>query len=154
LLNASSDSADHSLVMTLPDVLIVDDDPVVREMLGITLSEEFAVRYAATGGDAIAAITERPPEAMLLDVMMPGVDGYDVLEVRRERGLAPDMCVVMLSAEDDERSLVRSWALGADSYLTKPIDPDHIAARLRAHLATAALRAHLATTRLPVASSV
>ena len=71
---------------------------------------------------------------MLLDVSMPGVDGYDVLEVRRERGLAPDMCVVMLSAEDDERSLVRSWALGADAYLTKPVDPEQIAARLRALL--------------------
>ncbi|MEO7430317.1 MAG: response regulator [Acidimicrobiales bacterium] len=115
----------------------MDDDPLVREMLGIVLGDEFSVRFAATGGAAIEVLTERPPAAMLLDVMMPGVDGYDVLEVRRERGLAPDTCVVMLSAEDDERSLVRSWALGADSYLTKPIDPDHVAAKLRAHLATA-----------------
>jgi DNA-binding response OmpR family regulator len=122
-------------VNTLPEVLIVDDDPVVREMLGITLGEEFAVRYATTGGDAIAMLAERPPAAMLLDVMMPGVDGYDVLEVRRERGLAPNMCVVMLSANDDERTLVRSWALGADAYLTKPIDPEQIAVKLRAHLA-------------------
>jgi DNA-binding response OmpR family regulator len=122
-------------VNTLPEVLIVDDDPVVREMLGLTLGEEFAVRFATTGGDAIAELAERPPAAMLLDVMMPGVDGYDVLEVRRERGLAPDMCVVMLSANDDERTLVRSWALGADAYLTKPIDPEQIAVKLRAHFA-------------------
>ncbi len=65
-------------------------------------------------------------------------DFYDVLEVRRERGLAPSTCVVILSAEDDERSLVRSWALGADAYLTKPIDPEQIAAKVRDHLAARA----------------
>lgn len=138
MLNGCEGLADHPRVIKLPEILIVDDDPVVREMLGITLGEEFAVRYAATGGDAIEALTERPPAAMLLDVTMPGVNGYDVLEIRSERGLAPDMCVVMLSAQDDERSLVRSWALGADSYLTKPIDPEHIAGRLRTHLAAGA----------------
>lgn len=118
-------------------MLIVDDDPVMREMLGVVLSDEFVVRYASTGGDAIEALTARPPDAMLLDVTMPGVDGYDVLEVRRERHLAPDTRVVMLSAADDERSLVRSWVLGADSYLTKPVDPDHIADRIRELLAAA-----------------
>lgn len=117
-----------------PEVLIVDDDPVTREMLGLTLGDEFSLRFAANGGDAISALTERAPAAMLLDVLMPGVDGYDVLEVRRERRLAPDMCVVMLTGEDDERSLVRSWILGADCYLTKPIDPVQIAAKLRAHI--------------------
>lgn len=121
-------------MINLPAVLIVDDDPVAREMLGITLGHDFSVRYAANGGDAIAILMEQPPAAMLLDVMMPGVDGYDVLEVRRQRGLAPDMRVVMLSAEDDERSLVRSWALGADSYLTKPVDPVQIASKLRSLL--------------------
>ena len=121
-------------MINLPEVLIVDDDPIAREMLGITLGHAFSVRYATNGGDAIAVLMERPPAAMLLDVVMPGVDGYDVLEVRRERGLAPDMRVVMLSAEDDERSLVRSWALGADSYLTKPVDPVQIASKLRSLL--------------------
>jgi two-component system, OmpR family, response regulator len=112
----------------------VDDDPVAREMLAITLGEEFSVRTAATGVDAIEALTHRPPAAMLLDVAMPGVDGYDVLEVRQERGLAPDMCVIMLSAADDERSLVRSWALGADAFLNKPVDPARVAQKLWAHL--------------------
>ena len=70
--------------------------------------------------------------------MMPGVDGYDVLEARRERGLAPHTQVIVLTARTDERDLVRSWSLGADAYLTKPTDPEHIAATLRAHLAAAA----------------
>ena len=75
---------------------------------------------------------------MILDVMMPEVDGYDVLEARRERGLAPHTHVLMLTCKTDERDLVRSWALGADAYLSKPTDPEQIAAKLRAHLATTA----------------
>lgn len=117
------------------DVLIVDDDPDIRTMLGFTLGNEFSIRFATNGTEAIEALTERPPAAMLLDVMMPGIDGYDVLEVRRERGLAPETCVVMLTCKTGERDLVRSWALGADAYLTKPVDPEQIAAKLRSHLA-------------------
>ena len=120
---------------TAPDVLIVDDDPDIREMLGFTLGAEFDVRYASSGSAAIEELTLRPPAAMILDVMMPGVDGYDVLELRRERGLAPETCVVMLTCKTDERDLVRSWALGADAFLTKPTDPERIAATLRSHLA-------------------
>ncbi len=125
---------DAVLTPVLPEILVVDDDPLVREMLALTLGDEFRVRLAATGSEALAQLTERPPAAVLLDVVMPGVDGYDVLELRRERGLAPATRVVMLSADDDERCLVRCWALGADSYLTKPIDPATIAVKLRALL--------------------
>lgn len=119
-------------------MLIVDDNPDVRAMLGFTLGDEFTVRCAATGGAAIEELEHRAPDVMLLDVNMPGVDGYDVLEVRRERDLAPTTTVIMLSGNDDESDLVRSWALGADAYLTKPIDPMRVAAKLRAHLAVAA----------------
>jgi DNA-binding response OmpR family regulator len=125
-------------VTTRPEVLVVDDDPDIREMLGFTLGEEFAVRFAASGGEAIDELARRAPAAMVLDVMMPGLDGYDVLEVRRERGLAPDTCIVMLTCKSDERDLVRCWALGADAYLTKPTDPELIALKLRAHLAAVA----------------
>ncbi|MGH9275418.1 MAG: response regulator transcription factor [Acidimicrobiales bacterium] len=118
-----------------PDVLVVDDDPDIREMLGFTLGTEFSIRYASSGSDAIEQLTLRPPAAMVLDVMMPGIDGYDVLEVRRDRGLAPDTCIVMLTCKSDERDLIRSWGLGAAAHLTKPTDPEQIAAELRAHLA-------------------
>jgi DNA-binding response OmpR family regulator len=124
--------------MDRADVLVVDDDPDIRAMLGYTLGAEFNVRFASNGTDAIEELATRPPAVMILDVMMPDVDGYDVLEARRERGLAPDTHVLMLTCMTDERDLVRSWALGADAYLSKPTDPELIAARLRAHLATAA----------------
>jgi DNA-binding response OmpR family regulator len=113
------------------EVLVVDDDPDIRTMLGFALGAEFDVRFAANGTEAIEALATRPPAVMILDVMMPDVDGYDVLEARRARGLAPDTHVLMLTCKTDERDLVRSWALGADAYLSKPTDPELIAERLR-----------------------
>ncbi len=117
--------------MDAPDVLVVDDDPDIRAMLGFSLGGEFTVRFAAGGQEAIDQLEAQPPVAMILDLMMPDVDGYDVLEARRERGLAPDTHVLMLTCKTDEREMVRSWALGADAYLTKPTDPELIASKLR-----------------------
>ena len=89
--------------MHVPDVLVVDDDPDIRAMLGYTLGAEFNVRFASNGIDAIEQLATNPPDAMILDVMMPGLDGYDVLEARRERGLAPHTQVIMLTGKTDER---------------------------------------------------
>src|SRR5688572_24878730 len=113
--------------MDVPDVLVVDDDPDIRAMLGYTLGGEFNVRFASGGAEALEVLANEPPDAMILDVMMPEVDGYDVLESRRARGLAPDTHVLMLSCKTDERDLVRSWSLGANAYLSKPTDPELIA---------------------------
>ncbi len=121
--------------MDAPDVLVVDDDPDIRAMLGYALGDEFNVRFASGGAEALEVLATCPPAAMVLDVMMPEVDGYEVLESRRERGLAPDTQVIMLTCKTDERDLVRSWALGADAYLCKPTDPEVIAEKLRARLA-------------------
>jgi DNA-binding response OmpR family regulator len=124
--------------MRVPDVLVVDDDPDVRAMLGYALGAEFTVRFATNGVDAIEQLAINPPDAMILDLVMPGAGGYDVLEARRDRALAPHARVIVLSAKDDEQDLVRSWGLGADAHLSKPCDPEHVAATLRAHLAAAA----------------
>ncbi len=124
--------------MDLPVVLVVDDDPDVRAMLGYCLGTEFSVRSASSGAEALQVLETDPPAAMILDVMMPDLSGYDVLEVRRERGLAPHTWVLMLTCLSEERDLVRSWALGADAYLSKPTDPEQIAAKLRAQLSAAA----------------
>jgi len=124
--------------MHAPDVLIVDHDPDVRAMLQYALGGEFNVRFASNGTDAIAQLATNPPDAMILDVLLPGVDGYDVLEARRERGLAPHAQVIMFTAQADPRDLVRSRGLGADAFVSKPTDPERLAATLRAHLAAAA----------------
>ena len=122
--------------MDAPAVLVVDDDPDIRAMLAFALGDEFDVRFASGGEEAIAVLATDPPAAMVLDLMMPEVDGYDVLSARLERGLAPDTRIVMLTCKTDESDLVRSWELGADAYLSKPTDPELVAQKLRAHLAT------------------
>ena len=125
--------------MEAPDVLIVDDDPDTRAMLSYALGGEFVLRFATNGTDALHELATRAPAAMVLNATMPVVDGYDVLEARRERGLAPNTRVLMLAARSEERDFVRSWALGADAHLVKPIDPQQIAAQLRVHLTSVAI---------------
>lgn len=108
-------------------------------MLSFALGGEFTLRFASNGTDAIHELATRPPAAMVLEVAMPLVDGYEVLEARRERGLAPNTRVLVLTSRADQCDLVRSWSLGADAHLLKPMDPDQVAAQLRVHLATAAV---------------
>ena len=102
-------------------------------MLGFTLSDlGFEVREAKDGNDALAELEAAVPDCMVLDLMMPGLDGFSVLEVMRARGLAGRLPVVILTCEDGEKALVRGWDLGAVEYLTKPIDPYVLAAKVAA----------------------
>jgi DNA-binding response OmpR family regulator len=115
------------------DVLIVDDSPDMRGMLGFTLSDlGFEVREAKDGQQALDELEDSIPVCMVLDLRMPGMDGFSVLEVMRARGLAGRMPVVILTCEDGEKALVRGWDLGAVEYLTKPIDPYRLAAKVAA----------------------
>jgi DNA-binding response OmpR family regulator len=117
----------------MPEVLIVDDDPDIRAMLRFALADqETTVIDAADGVQALYILESEPPDVMVLDLMMPNLDGYGVLEAMRERGLAPATRVIILTAKSEGRDLVRAWELGADDYLTKPLDPDHLAAKIHA----------------------
>ena len=117
----------------MPEVLIVDDDPDVRSLLAFTMADAgFEVREARDGAHALEALRARPPDCMLLDLMMPGLDGFAVLEAMRAQGLAPATRVVILTCKTEEASLVRGWELGADEYLTKPTDPALLALKVAA----------------------
>jgi DNA-binding response OmpR family regulator len=116
----------------MPTVLIVDDDTSVRAMLGYVLQDEgYDVREAADGAEAITELTVNAPDAMVLDLMMPNVDGFDVLRARRDRGIAPDTRVLILTAKTEATDAVWCWELGADEYLVKPVDPDKLAFDMR-----------------------
>ena len=120
----------------MAEVLLVDDDPDIRGMLAFTLDDYgFTVREAGDGAQAIAALELRAPDLMVLDLMMPGIDGFGVLAAMRERNLAPETRVLILSCKVDERDLVRGYELGADEYVTKPFDPDGLAATIAGLLA-------------------
>lgn len=106
-------------------VLIVDDDPSIRAMLGFVLDDEgFTVVEAADGAEAIERLGADAPDAMVLDLMMPRIDGHAVLRTRRERDLAPDTRIVILTAKTDPSDAVWCWELGADEYVRKPVDPE------------------------------
>lgn len=115
--------------------LIVEDDPDVRALIAFALADEdFDVREASDGNEAIAALEASPPDCMILDVMMPGLDGFGVLRAMRDRQLARDTRVMMLTCKGEDRDYVRGFDLGAHDYLTKPFDPDTLITRLRALL--------------------
>jgi DNA-binding response OmpR family regulator len=109
------------------NILIVDDDPSIRTMLAFIFEDEgFTATEAADGAEAIEALRADPPAAMVLDLMMPNVDGLGVLRARRDEGLAPDTRVVILTAKTDPSDAVWCWELGADEYVNKPVDPEEL----------------------------
>jgi DNA-binding response OmpR family regulator len=113
-------------------VLLVDDEPMVRDVLMRYLTAEgFAVGVAADGEEALARIEEGLPDLVLLDLMLPKIDGYEVFTRIREQGSTP---VIMLTARGEETDRIVGLDLGADDYVTKPFSPREVVARVRAVL--------------------
>ncbi len=118
----------------MPDrILVVDDDRAIRDSLARVLGlEGYEVRTAADGAAALELITAEPPDAVLLDVMMPNVDGLMVCRVlRAERNRVP---ILMLTARTETSERIAGLDAGADDYLPKPFDLGELLARLRALL--------------------
>jgi len=117
-------------------VLIVDDDANIREMLGLVLEDAgHTVRVAANGKEAVAAFEDFAPHAMVLDLMMPELDGHGVLRAMRERNLGPDTRVLVLTCKVHAGEFIEAWQLGADEYVTKPVDPFQLVERLHTLMA-------------------
>lgn len=116
----------------MPDVLVVDDDEIVRGMVAFLFEGEgYAVEQAAGGAEALQRLEAHSPECMVLDLMMPEVDGLTVLRRRAEKALAPDTRVVVLTAKAGTDDAVWCWEAGADEYLTKPFDPKKLVRLVR-----------------------
>ena len=111
--------------MTVTDttVLLVDDDPDIRRILQFTLAAEgYEVATASDGEEAVKLARQLVPDVMVLDVMMPGHDGYGVLELLRSNPVTQNIRVLMLSAKATDDDVWNGWRAGADCYLTKPFD--------------------------------
>jgi two-component system KDP operon response regulator KdpE len=113
-------------------ILVVDDEPQIRRALRTALSGHgYQVELAADGEEALAALAARLPDAVVLDLVMPNVDGFEVVRQTRTWASVP---IVVLSARGQERDKVEALDLGADDYLTKPFGMPELLARLRAVL--------------------
>jgi adenylate cyclase len=116
-------------------ILVVDDDPVSRTMLARLLEQEgHRVDTAADGRQALESLHADPFDVALLDVLMPELDGYEVLAHMKAEDVLRHIPVLMITALDDVRSAVRCIEMGADDYLLKPFDPVVLQARIRASL--------------------
>ena len=108
-------------------ILIVDDEDMIRSLLRLTLVRAgYEVTEAETGEEAISIVREQKPDLVLLDVMMPGIDGFAVCEQIRQDPAVGDIPIIMLSARKDPRSRQESRRAGATDYLTKPWVTDEL----------------------------
>lgn len=113
-------------------ILVVDDDPAINEMLTIVLEAEgFHTSSVTDGAEAVGAFHSFDPDLILLDLMLPGMNGIDICrEIRKESGVP----IVMLTAKTDTVDVVLGLESGADDYITKPFKPKELVARIRARL--------------------
>ena len=110
-------------------VLVVDDSEVVRELIAVNLElEGLEVVRCADGQEALERVAEQRPDAITLDVMMPRLDGFSMVERLRADPLTADIPVVVVTGRASARDLARGKALGVEAYLTKPFEPSELVA--------------------------
>jgi putative two-component system response regulator len=120
------------MILQNSTILIVDDNPLGREALGDVLEPEgYIVAFAADGPEALLKASELQPDVVLLDVMMPGMDGYEVCRRLRSDERLAEMPVLMVTALDDRASRLRGIEAGADDFISKPFDRIEMRARMR-----------------------
>ena len=129
-------------------VLVVDDEPhLVRAVRMYLELQGYTVFGAHSGEEALDAVREKLPDLVILDVMMPGLDGFETLQLLRQVSPVP---VIMLTARGEEEQKVRGLAIGADDYVTKPFSQKELLARVQAVLRRAEQPAQLPKTRIEV----
>ena len=121
--------------MKRPQILIVEDDADIRRVLEYTLQREgFDVRSIDDGMKGLSEARRLAPDLVILDLMMPGLDGLEVCRRLKQDEATASICIVMLTAKSEEADVVLGLGLGADDYITKPFSPKEVAARVRAVL--------------------
>jgi two-component system KDP operon response regulator KdpE len=118
--------------MPKPLILVVDDDAPILRLVRVKLQTEgYQVLTAASGEEALTTFEQQRPDLVVLDLMMPGLDGFETMQRLRQQATVP---VILLTARSGAPDKIRGLDLGADDYLTKPFNPDELAARIGAVL--------------------
>lgn len=119
-------------------ILVVEDEEVVRMIIGHVLSQNgYEPVMSRDGEEALTLIKSRRPDAVILDAMMPGIDGYELLQALRQDPNTKDIPVMMLSARNLERDVITGFDFGANDYLVKPFRPEELLTRLKRLLGAA-----------------
>jgi two-component system OmpR family response regulator len=117
-------------------ILVADDDPDIRDLVTFKLRQAgYTVQAVDNGTSALAAIEEDPPDLAVLDVMMPGLSGIDVLRKIRDAGHTRDVRVILLTARSRDADVDTGFATGADDYIIKPFSPRELLHRVNTALA-------------------
>jgi two-component system, OmpR family, alkaline phosphatase synthesis response regulator PhoP len=121
--------------MSFGKILVVEDSPDTLDLIGYHLeSQGYLVERANTGEAGLAAVSDGSPDLVILDVMLPGIDGLDVFRQLRQSESTQSIPVILLTARNDESDVVLALELGVDDYLTKPFSPRILIARVRSLL--------------------
>jgi DNA-binding response OmpR family regulator len=124
-------------------LLFIEDDDGIRLALSMALEDEgYSVREAPNGAAGLAAFRESPPDLVLLDLRLPDMSGFDVCRALRAESIVP---IIMITAQTDTHDMVAGLEAGADDYVTKPVVPKELAARIRASLRRMALQGRATT---------
>jgi putative two-component system response regulator len=116
-------------------ILVVDDEPFYTDVLQNLLRDEYHVAIAHNGEDALRYAIEAPqPDLILLDIILPGIDGYEVCRRLKDNLVTVDIPVIFLTVKGDVDDEVRGFNLGAVDYITKPMSPPIVKARARTHI--------------------
>jgi DNA-binding response OmpR family regulator len=117
-----------------PKILIVDDDPAIRRLLRAVLQRDYTLEEASTGDMALGILPAFAPDLVLLDIAMPGTDGYETC--RRLKAIVANAAlqVIVVSAKSSKQEQLHAYEAGADDYVIKPFDPQDLLARVQLHI--------------------
>jgi two-component system sensor histidine kinase/response regulator len=116
-------------------ILVVDDEPSARKTIEMLLMREgYVMHFAANGPEALGHVEQNPPDAILLDVMMPGMDGFEVCQILKDSPTTQHIPIILVTALDSKKDLARGLDAGADDFLHKPYNSMELRARVRSML--------------------
>ena len=115
-------------------ILIVDDEPHIVDLIKMTLQRDYELFEAFTSRDAMTQLKKHEPDLILLDIMMPGEDGFQLCERIRESKKNKNTPIIFISAKNQHEDMMKSIDVGGDDYLTKPFDPEELEKKVKATL--------------------
>ncbi len=130
-------------------ILVVDDDPNIALLIQMTLTKlgSYEVETVNNGEDALTIINESPPDIILLDIMMPGIDGFEVCRQIKENEKTKFIPVIMITAKRELDDKLYGMEIGASDYITKPFNPEELVTRVKVHLRIKSLEKEVSASR-------